>query len=322
MLALVTGASGHVGSALCRALLAEGHGVVALYNSDRRALEGLDVDARAVDVEDAAALSAAMAGVEVVFHAAARVTLSSKEDPRAARTNIEGTRNVLTAARARGVRRVVHFSTIHALDPLGELLAEGKGFAYERSKVEAERLVMRAVDDGLDAVVVSPCAVVGPFDAKPSHFGKVLLMQERGWLLSAAEGGQSWVDVRDVAAAALAAAAKGRAGKRYVVSGTWMSMRDFTTLAGRIGRSRTPLFTVPRTTLARAAPVAEVVASWLRAAPLLTRASVDALEPGPRPMSGDAERELGHKPRPVRETLTDTLQWFRERGMSSRRPDA
>ncbi len=320
MLALVTGASGHVGGALCRALLADGHQVVGLYNSDKGPLEGLALTAVAADIEDNAAIERACEGADVVFHAAARVTLSSKEDPRAARTNIEGTRNVIAAVRAKGVGRLVHFSTIHAIDSQGELLPEGRGFAYERSKVDAERLVMRAVADGLDAVVVSPCAVIGPFDAKPSHMGKVFLMQERGLLLSAAEGGQSWVDVRDVAAAAVSASVKGARGARYVVSGTWMTMKDIATLAARIGGSRAPLFTVSRSMLAQVAPFAERVAEALRRPPLLTRASVDALEPGPRPMSCAAERELGHKPRPIRETLTDMLQWFRERGMSPRRP--
>lgn len=320
MLALVTGASGHVGSALCRALLADGHRVVALYNSDKRPLEGLDLTAISADIEDAAAIERACEGVEVVFHAAARVTLSSKEDPRAARTNIEGTRNVLSAVRSKGVRRLVHFSTIHALDPIGELLGEGRGFAYERSKVEAERLVLDAASRDVDAVVVSPCAVIGPFDAKPSHMGKVFLMQERGLMVSAAEGGQSWVDVRDVAAASVSASRRGARGKRYIVSGTWMSMKDVMTLAGRIGQSRAPFFTVPRSALTRMAPFAERVSEVFRSPPLLTRASVDALEPGPRPMSFAAERDLGHKPRPIRETLTDMLQWFRERGMSPRRP--
>src|SRR5690606_3201659 len=112
----------------------------------------------------------AIAGAELVFHAAAKITIDDRPDPAAEATNVAGTRNVIEACRAHGVRRLVRFSSVHA---------RGEGSAYERSKALAEREVLAAVDGGLDAVVVQPAAVVGPFDHKPSYIGRFLLMLAR-----------------------------------------------------------------------------------------------------------------------------------------------
>jgi nucleoside-diphosphate-sugar epimerase len=308
----VTGASGHVGSALVRALLSEGHSVTALFQSDTRAIEGLPVTRAQVRIEDRSAVSRALAGAEVVFHAAARISLSSREDPDAARVNVEGTTHVVEACRSHGVRRLVHYSTIHALDARGELLGDGQGFAYERSKVLAERTVLASVEAGLDAVVVSPCAVLGPFDFKPSYMAQVLQLQRRGLLLATVAGGQSWVDVRDVAAAAISAASRGVRGRRYVISGTWMTMRDLAIQTSRLGDLPRPRFVIPKRVANAVAPAAESIATRLRLPALFTQPSMDALEDEPRPIGAAAERDLGHRPRPIRETLADTLAWLRE----------
>src|SRR5512139_4333752 len=224
---VVTGASGHVGAALVRALLAEGASVRALVRSDVRALDGLDIEKVKADVTDRAAVVDALRGAEVVYHAAARLTLESTVDEAADRVNVEGTRNVLEGCKTHGVRRLVHFSTVHVLHDGGDLIAEHAGLPYERSKAGAEREVQRAVKDGLDAVVVSPCAVIGPYDHKPSYMGRVLLMLARGWLPATVSGGQSWVDVRDIASSAIAASRKGEKGARYVLAGHWLPMHDF-----------------------------------------------------------------------------------------------
>ncbi|MFO0550993.1 MAG: NAD-dependent epimerase/dehydratase family protein [Polyangiaceae bacterium] len=306
----ITGASGHVGAALVRALLEQGAHVRALVRGDTRAIEGLDVERVSGDVADPSALERAFHGVEVVYHAAARITLEPEHDPAAHATNVDGTRNVLQACKRSGARRLVHFSTVHALRPDGAgLLGPGEGFAYERSKVAAEKLVL--ADQEVDAVIVSPCAVVGPFDHKPSHIGRVLLMLERGLLLATVTGGQSWVDVRDIALAATRAAERGRRGARYVVSGHFRSMQEFSTLASRAAGVRAPLMAFPAG-LARAfAPLAERGAALLRSEPLITRASLAALEDAPRAIDDAAARDLGHAPRPLEETLRDTFDWFR-----------
>lgn len=315
----VTGASGHVGSALVRELLARGHDVRAIVRTDTRPLEGLGLEIRRLDVTDAAAVTAALAGVEVVFHAAARLSLESGPDPVAEATNVEGTRNVLDACRRGGVRRLVHFSSVHALKKDGRaLLDEHEGLTYERSKALAERLVRDAAARDLDAVVVSPCAVVGPFDFKPSYLGRVLLMLARGLLPATVRGGQSWVDVRDVACSAIAAAERGERGERYVLGGHWLPMQEFASRAARIAGTRGPLGAVPSGLAKAFAPLAERASRLVGAEPVFTRASMDALELEPRP-SDPAAAALGHAPRPIDATLTDTFAFFTEQGLLRRK---
>lgn len=312
----VTGASGHIGAALVRALLARGDRVRALVHRDARALEGLDVDVRRVDVREAGAVHDALARVEMVFHAAAKLSLDAGPDLDAEATNIQGTRNVIRACRAHGVRRLVHFSSAHAMRRDGsDLLGEREGLVYERSKALAEREVRDAVERGLDAVVVSPCAVIGPFDFKPSYIGRVLLMLAKGRIPATVRGGQSWVDVRDIAASTLAASERGTAGARYVLGGHWLPMQDFARAASRVVGVRPPLGAVPPALAKAFAPLAIGAMRALGQEPLFTRASIDALEPTPRPTDSAAERALGHAPRPLEETLMDTYTFFRERGM-------
>lgn len=315
----MTGASGHVGAALVRALLERGARVRALVRTDVRAVEGLDLEVRRVDVRDRSAVEAATQGADVVYHAAAQLTLAAGPDPAAEAVNVEGTRNVVAACRAARVRRLVHFSSAHALSPAGALL-EAEGRVYERSKADAERTVQAAAAAGdVDATIVSPAAVYGPFDHKPSYIGRVLLLVARGLVPATVAGGQSWVDVRDVAAAALAAAERGRTGARYVVGGHWHPMADFATAAARASGGRAPLFTLPKRLMAAVAPVAERAARLARVEPLLTEASLDALEDRPRAGDGLAERELGHAPRPLERTLADTYRWFEHKGMLRRK---
>jgi dihydroflavonol-4-reductase len=320
MTVVVTGASGHVGAALVRALLAEGESVRALVRSDTRALSGLEVDVQKIDVTDAAGIRAAFRGASVVYHAAARITLEAIADAEADRVNVEGTRNVIDACRREGVGRLVHFSTIHAIGPDGrELLVEGGGLPYERSKATAEREVVLAAQGDLDAVIVSPCAVVGPYDHKPSYIGRVLLMIAKGWVPATVIGGQSWVDVRDVANGAIAASKKGVRGSRYVLFGKWLPMRDFATVASRLVGVSPPRVNIPTAWARRFAPLAERASRLIGQEPLFTKASLDALELGPRQIDPRAKDELGHETRPLEETLRDTFDWFGERGLLPRR---
>lgn len=315
MTVVVTGASGHVGAALVRELIAQRSEVRAIVNSDRRAVEGLPLEVRALDITDRDKVLAAVRGADVVYHAAARLTLESVSDPVAESINVAGTANIVEACRRHGVRRLVHFSTAHALGRgTAELLQDGAGLPYERSKAAAEREVLAAAQTDLDAVIVSPCAVLGPHDYKPSHIGRVLLMLARGRLPAVVTGGQSWVDVRDIALGAIAAARQGKRGRRYVLGGHWLTMPEFMKLASRAAGVSAPLFTVPPGVALAFLPIAERASRWLKIEPLFTRASLEALEAGPRSSDGLAEKELGHAPRPLAGTLEDTFRWFADRG--------
>ena len=243
MKAAVTGASGHVGANLIRVLLARGDSVRALVHRDRRALSGLPIETAMGDVRDPASLEQAFAGAEVVYHAAGYISLVSGEWSRLHAVNVVGTRNVVEACLRCGVRRLVHFSSIHAMDLNPEraqidestpLVAEGGVPPYSLSKAEGEREVQEGIANGLDAVILNPTAILGPHDYAPSHQGEVLLALARRMLPALVEGGFDWVDARDVAKGALSAAVRGTAGARYILSGHWVSVRELARLVGSI----------------------------------------------------------------------------------------
>ena len=323
MVVVVTGAAGHVGANLVRALLAEGRRVRVLLHRDRRALAGLDVEAVPGDVGDRQSLVRAFAGAELVYHTAAYISLLMHDWVRSAETNVVGTRNVVEACLQSGVRRLVHFSSIHALDlemcsgSIDETcpLVDGPPHPpYDRSKAAAEMEVRQGIVRGLDAVILNPTGVIGPWDYRPSHFGAALLLLARGKIPGLINGGVDWVDVRDVAWGALRAAERAPAGAKYLLPGHWVSVRDLAeTVAGASG-VRAPRFTSPLFLAQAVAPLATLYALLTRTTPIYTSVSLRALGRRFEVSYAQATRDLGYQPRPFAETIADTLAWFREAG--------
>lgn len=324
MRAAVTGASGHLGAALVRRLVEEGARVRAVVRDDMRAVAGLDVEEIRGDLTDAEGLARAFAGSEVVFHFAGRISIAGDPDGSVARTNVLGTRNVVGAAIAARVSRIVHVSSIHALadpGPGGTVdesapPAAGEGFpAYDRSKAAGEREILAGIPRGLPGVILNPAASIGPYDFKPSRMGRVLIDLARGRTPALVGGGFAWVDTRDVAAAAVAAARKGAPGERYVLAGTWRSVRDVAAIvASRTGR-RPPRLVVPLRLAGLAVPIARAAARALGREPLFTRESLRALAEHRNVSHAKAAADLAFVSRPLEATIADTLDWFHERRM-------
>ncbi len=327
--AVVTGASGLLGAALVRGLLARGLHVRALYRSNVRALEGIDVEPLQADVIDPAALASAFEGAAVVYHSAAFVSIDPRDGEITRRINVEGTRNVIDAGRKAGVRRMVHVSSVHALkqDPLDRPLDESRPLEdsetaspYERSKAEAEREVLAAVEAGFDAVIVNPAGVIGPHDYKPTGSGRMLIDLGMGTLPALLPGGHDWVDSRDVAEGAILAAEKGRTGERYILSGRWCSLTELARLVEASIGTRAPRFVVPMSVAKMSAVFAEVQSRITRRPPLFNRQALKVLDAKNKAMSHEkAKRELGYAPRPLEETLADIYAWAFESGMMTRR---
>ncbi len=320
--AAVTGAAGHVGGALVRELLARGYRVRAMVSRDRRALKGLELDEVQGDITDPDSLDRLFDRDQVVYHLAALISLDGDANPRLHEINVEGTRNVVQACLRRGVRRLVHFSSIHALEPepLDAMVDEGRplqlrnagALPYDRSKALAEAEVLAGAARGLDAVILNPCGVVGPLDFKPSLLGDLLLGVCRQRLPALVAGGFSWVDVRDVAEAGAQAASAGRGGQRYILSGHWRTLQELAALVAREAGVRPPRITCP-TWLARlGAPFAGAYSRVTGQRALYTSDSLRALV-GYRHVARDrAEQELAFRARPLEETARDTVRWYRD----------
>jgi len=323
MIAAITGATGHVGVTLSRLLLSRGHRVRAIVRKDARGLEGLDVEKVEGDVRSPESLARAFRGTDVVFHAAAHISITRFDMREVAETNVVGTRHVIAACRETGVRRLVHFSSIEALDPLplDAPLDEERPFVdaraaspYAVSKAQAEGEVRRATAAGLDAVILNPTAIIGPWDFKPSLLGSALMSIANGRLPMLVDGGFDWVDVRDVAEAALAAAERAPAGSRYIVGGRWASMAELAQRVCSVTGARPPGLTCPFWIARAWAPVSATYSRIAGKTPLFTGYSLSVLR-GNRTVSHErAARDLGYRPRALEETIGDACAWFEVNG--------
>ena len=319
---VVTGAAGHVGANLVRALLDRGQNVRALVHHDMRALEGLDVETVHGDVTALDSLRNAFEGADVVYHAAAHISITLREWQRLEAVNIFGTANVVEACLRCGVRRLVHFSSIEALvsEPNHTPVDESRPLVnsldcppYARSKAAGERLVRQGLSRGLDAVTLYPTAMLGPHDYRVGFPNSGLLTLCRGEWPALIDGGFDWVDVRDVVQGALQAAVAAQAGGRYILSGHWASLRDLAELAEEITGTGVPSLIAP-TWLARlGAPIVAALSRFSGRRPLYTSAALYALGGNPRITHRLAAQDLGYLPRSLKETVTDTLEWFRTR---------
>ena len=320
-LTVVTGAGRHIGGNLVRALRARGRRLRLVVRQDRRAIAGLDAEVVQGDVLDLEFLRRAFSGADVVYHLAANISIVGEQAGLVRRVNVEGPRNVVEACLGCGVRRLVHFSSIHAFaqEPLDQVLDETRGPvdhapAYDRSKAAGEREVLDGVARGLDAVIVNPTGVIGPFDFKGSRMGSVLLGMALRRFIALVDGGFNWVDVRDVCDGAMAAEERGRTGERYLLAGHWRSLRDLARVGEAAGGARPPRFDAPMWLARVGAPF---VTGWSRVSrtqPLYTSEALVALRANRNISHAKASRELGYEPRPIEVSIADTLRWFRERG--------
>lgn len=326
MKTVVTGASGHVGANLVRELLAADREVRVLVHQDARALEDLPVQQVRGDVCDVDGLCAAFDGAEVVYHLAAIVSITGDRGGLVDAVNVGGTANVVKACRRQGVRRLVHFSSVHALQqtPLDEVLDErrpaaaGPGvLAYDRAKAAGEAVVLAEAGNDFEVVVLNPTAIMGPLDFRGSPTGTLIAKLYQGRLPALVDGGFDWVDVRDVVQGAMAAERLGRSGERYVLSGAWASVGELAALVHECGGARPPRFT---SSLGLASVGAPLVEAWSRISgtvPLYTRDSLNVLRHSNRHISRDkAVAELGYAPRALADTVRDTVQWWRREGVA------
>jgi dihydroflavonol-4-reductase len=324
-LSLVTGATGLVGSAVVRALLRTGRRVrvLARPNSNRRNLADLAVEVAEGSLEDIGSLARAVAGCRFVYHVAADYRIWVPDPAPMFRANVQGTRDLLTAAVEAGVERVVYTSSVATLglvpggsaDETTPSTAEDMIGPYKRSKFEAEEVAREfARERRLPVVIVNPSTPVGPGDIKPTPTGRLIVEAARGQMPAFVDTGLNIVHVDDVAAGNLAAAEKGRIGERYILGGENMSLAQILAAVSRQVGRRPPRLRLPHTVLLPVAFGAEVAARLTGREPFVT---LDGVRMSRKKMyftSDKASRELGYKPRPACEAIADAVGWFKANG--------
>jgi dihydroflavonol-4-reductase len=323
-IALVTGASGFVGSAVARALLARGLHVRVLMRptASRSNIADLDCEPVLGDMRDETSMVSAMEGARYFFHVAADYRLWAPDPREIERNNLQGAQASMGAALKCGVERVIYTSSVAALKPGPSAVDETSRHtpqsvigAYKRSKLVAEREVERLVREaGLPAVIVAPSTPIGPRDIKPTPTGRIIVEAATGKMPAFVDTGLNLVHVDDVAQGHLAALDRGKIGENYILGGEDVSLQtmlgDIAALAGR----RAPRIKLPRAPLFPLAWGAEAVARITGKEPLLT---ADALRMSRYRMffsSEKARRELGYQARAYRAGLEDALAWFGAHG--------
>jgi dihydroflavonol-4-reductase len=325
MKALVTGATGFVGSAVARALLQRGAQVRALVRpqSERLNLQSLAVELAVGDLTDRASLERALAGCEALFHVAADYRLGAREPQQLYRTNVEGTRTILAAARAAGVTRIVYTSSVATVglpadgspgrEDTPVALADMIGH-YKRSKFLAEQSAFEAARSGTPVIIVNPSTPIGPGDIKPTPTGQMVLDAASGRTPAYVDTGLNIAHVDDVAAGHLLAHEHGRIGERYILGGEDMTLREILAQISLLVGRRPPRIRLPRLPLFPIAYAAEFLAH-LRGGS--TRITVESLRMARKRMffsSEKAIRELGYHARPASAAFEDAVRWLREQG--------
>jgi dihydroflavonol-4-reductase len=321
-LTLVTGATGLVGNNVVRMLLERGQPARVLVRAgcDPRPLEGLPVEVVRGDVRDIESVRRACQGVGCVVHAAGHVRIgwTGLELHRA--INVEGTRHVAAAANEAGAR-VVHVSSVDALgirsleNPVDEETPPGGSLPipYVVTKREAEQVVLDEVGRGLAAMIVNPGFMLGPWDWKPSS-GQMLLAVGRRRFLLAPPGWFGACDVRDVAAAILTALQCGAPGRRYITTGPTIRYADAMRLFAEVTGARVPISPPGPVILAVVGRACDLWAKLTGHEPPVNSGALRMARLPKSYTSARAERELGYRARPLRETVQDAWDWFREHG--------
>lgn len=322
----MSGATGFVGAAVVRALLGEGWQVRALTRagSDSSNLARLPVEIAVGDLTQPASLEPAVADCKALFHVAADYRLGARDPEQLYRTNVEGTRNILAAARRAGVARSVYTSSVATIgipadgtpgDESTPVGLEAMIGHYKRSKFLAERAVLEEARAGLSVVIVNPSTPVGPGDVKPTPTGQLMLDAACGRMPAYVDTGLNIVHVDDVAHGHILAFHRGMAGERYILGGEDMTLRQILAEIARLVGRAPPRIRLP---YAAVLPIAYLAEALARVSGRTGRVTLEGVRMSRKHMffsSAKAQRDLGYAWRPPAQAFTDAVQWFRDRGL-------
>ena len=329
MKALVTGATGFVGSHVARVLAEKGAELRVLVrsSSNLKNIEGLNAERVVGDLRDADSLEKAMSGCDAVFHVAADYRLWVHDPEQMYKANVEGTRALLKAAKESGVRRVVYTSSVatmgfisngHLADENSPVSLDNMIGPYKRSKFMAEQLAMEAGRKEMDVVTVNPTTPVGDHDIKPTPTGRIVVDFLKKKFPAYVDTGLNLVDVDECARGHVEAFEKGQSGERYILGGENLTLKQILDKLGAITGLPSPTIKVPYVVALATGVVDEVFTGRIMGKE--PRATIDAVRMGKKKMfvtSAKAERELGWRQVTVDNALQRAVDWFRANGYAA-----
>jgi len=325
MKAFVTGATGFIGGNLARALLSDGHQVRALIRpeSDRRNIAGSPIEPAEGDLDNRHKLAEQIRGCDAVFHVAAHYSLWAKDRDSIYRANVEGTKNLLAAARDAGVKRFVHTSSVAAIGvpppntlgteetqtTLDELVSD-----YKKSKYLAEQAALQAAREGLDVVIVNPSTPIGARDVKPTPTGEIILRFLQDRMPAYVHTGLNLIDVEDVARGHILAWQKGRTGERYILGNRNLSLKEMLEMLAAVTGKRAPRIAIPHSIPLAVAFIDEMILARLGKKPQISFYAAQMSRKAMYYDSSKAVRELGLPQTPVETAMENAVRWFVENG--------
>jgi len=317
----ITGATGHVGSNLVRMLVAEGYHVRALLRQPTsEALQGVPVEVVVGDLSDERSLERLCHQVEVVIHTAAVISIGNLPEKEVFGTNVTGVKNLIQACKKKGVRRLVHFSSVDAfvMNGLSTRVDEttpldlNSSIIYKKTKAMGEHLALQAVTPDFEVIVLAPAAIMGPYDFKPSLIGQMIIQMYSGQLPLIVPGGYRWVDVRDICQTAIKAIHQGEIGQKYILAGEWVDLKEMTAMIQPMTSKRVYRGMAPYWLAYLGVPFIGLWSKITKSQPLYTFDSLRILQSGAQHLSSaKAEQTFGFVPRPFSETLNESIDWFK-----------
>ena len=317
--AFITGGSGHVGANLIRQLINDDWKVRCLVNKDIRAFAGLNIELVEGNILDSLFLEKKMWGCYAVFHAAAIVGVENINAEEMERVNVQGTKAMCNAALMSKIERFIYFSSIHAYEqkPLEDVLNENRilvsdsrSSEYDLTKARAENEVNEAHKKGLHTVILNPTGILGPNDFKPSRMGQLITNIMNQKMPITINAGFNWVDVRDVCSAAIESVDKANPGNNYILSGKWASFQDLSEIVSKQIGKKTRWVTLPFWVAYLYLPFSYLFSKIFLKRPLFSVGSLRALAVQASPLNKKARDRLAFDPRPLDETIKDTIDWL------------
>ncbi len=314
----ITGATGHIGSVLCNALMLKGYEIGALIN---KTPIDLDIPTYQGSITNEKEVFDFVKNFDAIIHLAADINVSGRSLEKMRNTNINGTKNIINACLKYKINRLIHFSSIAAIDqfPLEATLDETRklidhqslGTQYGKSKSAGEKEVLQAIKKGLNAIIITPTSVMGPYDKKPSILGQSLIDMYSNSLPALVKGGQDWVDVRDICEGTIAALEKGEIGEKYLLGSEFLTIQQIAQSIGEIYQRKVPTIVLPFWVARLGVPFEKIKAKRSGKPNGFTNEALTALKYSNLSISHEkASRELGYSPRSARESIKDMLDWF------------
>ncbi|MCW3085670.1 MAG: hypothetical protein JWP12_3036 [Bacteroidetes bacterium] len=318
----VTGASGHLGNIICRLLLQKSYKVHAFYNSDKKALEDLDVELFQGSVLNKNDLFHLLKDCDAVINCAGIISIHGDPDGRVHQTNTEGPKNVLNVCMELGIKKIIHVSSVHAVleHPLEEPFDETRdykqpgAYAYDYSKAVGEQIVLTALNKKeIGGCIVRPSLIIGPYDFKPSEMGKALIDFYKQKIPALPKGGYNFIDVRDASASIVEALDKGRDGEIYHLTGYYRTLKELAAIIQKVTGKKVPKLVLPFWMMKTSLPFIKIHSKLTGAAPVFTKEAVAALKYGhPGMVNAKAVNELDHAARSLEDSVRDFYTWQKE----------